>query len=335
MCWVEGDLFDLGKVVGDVAVEFNLAERVERELVTRPDLGEVIDVDTGVGSICGVHDLILDVPLGEVSLFDGFEEILLVSIGRLLSCLVVGEVLGALLGEKVDLTVFPLALLVDELDRVPRVALHVSPRERNTTRTHEVEELVDGLGVVTHVVPEVDRVVGMRQVRLRVSLLRVDKVRELGRITKEEDRSVVEHPIHVSLCRPHLDGKSTRITSAIRRTRFATNSREANSDRTFSLFTKEWRKTDVRNWVGGSVDTVSSTTLSVNDSLRDTFAIEVRDQVDKVKVLKQKGAFATGSLGFIGMRDSDTIGSGVSAGFRVAVLLERSDGESSSSRRHD
>ena len=72
MCWVECDLFDLGKVVGDVAVEFILAERVERELVTRPDLGEVIDVDTGVGSICGVHDLILDVPLGEVSLFDGF-----------------------------------------------------------------------------------------------------------------------------------------------------------------------------------------------------------------------------------------------------------------------
>lgn len=115
---IERDLFDLGKVVGDISVQFDLTQRMQRELGTRPDFGQIIDVDSRRRCIGRVHDLIFYVPLGKVASLDGFEEIFLVSIRRLLRSLVVGEVLGALLRKHVDLTVPPLSLSIDELESV-------------------------------------------------------------------------------------------------------------------------------------------------------------------------------------------------------------------------
>lgn len=63
--------------------------------------------------------------------------------------------------------------------------------------------------------PEVGRVLGTGQVSLRISLLGVNEVRELGRVAQEEDWSVVEDPIHVAFLGLHLDGETTRVTSGI------------------------------------------------------------------------------------------------------------------------
>ena len=64
-----------------------------------------------------------------------------------------------------------------------------------------------------------------------VTLLGMDEVWELGRVSQEEDGGVVCHDIPVALFSPQLDSESTRITGAIMGTRLATNSRESDRQR--------------------------------------------------------------------------------------------------------
>jgi len=64
--------------------------------------------------------------------------------------------------------------------------------------------------------------------RLRIALLGMDKVRELGGIAKEEDGSIVEDPVEIAFVGANLDGEPTRIAGSVRRARFATNGGETN-----------------------------------------------------------------------------------------------------------
>lgn len=65
--------------------------------------------------------------------------------------------------------------------------------------------------------------------RLRVPLLRVNEVRELGRISDEEDRGVIEDPIPVTLICPELDSEASGITGSVCRSRLPSNSGETDS----------------------------------------------------------------------------------------------------------
>ena len=44
----------------------------------------------------------------------------------------------------------------------------------------------------------------------------MDKVRELGGIAKEEDRSIVEDPVEIAFVGADLDGEPTRIAGSVR-----------------------------------------------------------------------------------------------------------------------
>ena len=68
---------------------------------------------------------------------------------------------------------------------------------------------------------------------LRVPLLSVDEVRELGRVPDEEDWSVVEHPIEVTLVCFQFDSKTTRITGGIGRAGFTADRRKTNCGANF------------------------------------------------------------------------------------------------------
>jgi len=46
-------------------------------------------------------------------------------------------------------------------------------------------------------------------------------------------------------------------------------------------------ETDIVKSIGCPVDTVCSTTLCVDNTLRDTLTVEVREQVDQVVVLEK------------------------------------------------
>ncbi len=62
---------------------------------------------------------------------------------------------------------------------------------------------------------------------LRVPLLSVDKVREFGRVTDEENWGVIEDPIPVTFLSPEFDGETTRVTSGVGGSGFTTDGGEA------------------------------------------------------------------------------------------------------------
>ena len=51
---------------------------------------------------------------------------------------------------------------------------------------------------------------------LRVALLGVNEVGELGGVTNEEDRGIVENPVEIAFVSANLDGKPTRIAGSVR-----------------------------------------------------------------------------------------------------------------------
>ena len=51
--------------------------------------------------------------------------------------------------------------------------------------------------------------------RLRIALLGMDKVRELGGIAKEENGRVVEDPVEIAFVGANLDGEPTRIAGSV------------------------------------------------------------------------------------------------------------------------
>lgn len=64
--------------------------------------------------------------------------------------------------------------------------------------------------------------------RLGIPFLGMDEMRELGRVSDEEHRCIVENPIPVSLVSPELDCKASRVSSGVRRSRLASYSGESN-----------------------------------------------------------------------------------------------------------
>jgi hypothetical protein len=73
---------------------------------------------------------------------------------------------------------------------VASVAVHLAPAVRDTTVTHEDHNLVDRLRVLGKIVPEDSGVIRVCEVSLRMTLLSVDEVRELGWVAQEEDGGV-------------------------------------------------------------------------------------------------------------------------------------------------
>lgn len=65
--------------------------------------------------------------------------------------------------------------------------------------------------------------------RLRITLLSVDEVRELGGISDEEHRCVVEYPVQVALFCSQFDSETTGIASSVGRAIFTTNRGETDS----------------------------------------------------------------------------------------------------------
>lgn len=59
--------------------------------------------------------------------------------------------------------------------------------------------------------------------------------------------------------------------------------------------------------IGRPVDTVCSTTLGVDDTLWDTLAVEVREQVDQVVVLEEERTVLADTLGLVRVRHGNAI----------------------------
>lgn len=123
---------------------------------------------------------------------------------------------------------------------------------------------------------------------LRISLLSVNEVGELGRITNEEDWGVVVHPVPNTLLCLDLHRETTGITSSVRRSALSTDSAESYCGR--SLLANGCEKgvgCDVRQVVCNFKVTVSTSTLGMNNTLRDSLSIEVGEEVNVVEICQK------------------------------------------------
>jgi hypothetical protein len=107
--------------------------------------------------------------------------------------------------------------------------------------------------------------VGILQMRLRIALLGMNKVRELCGVANEEDGSIVEHPVEIAFVGANLDGKTTRIAGSVRRARLATNGGETNgSAGSVANIFEEGGGTEVGNVVRHFKIAMRASTLSVD-----------------------------------------------------------------------
>ena len=86
--------------------------------------------------------------------------------------------------------------------------MHEAVSIRDTTVAHQDHDLMDRLWVLRKVIPEHGRVIGMGKMSRRITLLSVDEVRELGRVSQKEDRCVVGNDVPVALVGPQLHRES-------------------------------------------------------------------------------------------------------------------------------
>lgn len=221
-----------------------------------------------------------------------------------------------------DLGIDPVASLVDQLDGVSSVAVHEAPPIRDTSVAHEDHELMGRLRVLRGIIPKHGTVVCVGEVGGGVTLLGVDEVRELGGIPEEEDGGIVGHVVPVALLSPELHRKAPGITSTIVRAGFATHSGESDGDGALlSLGAEHVCHAEIVKRLGACEDTVSPATFGMDNTLRDTLPIEVGDEVDQVKVLKEEGAVGTSPLSFIGMGHRYAIAGGVDGLLRLGVSV--------------
>lgn len=196
------------------------------------------------------------------------------------------------------LAVDPVIVLVHELDSMTKIAMHESIAIWYTSITHQHHELMYRLRILGQIVPECGAVVGMGEVSLWITLLGMNEMRELGRISQEEDGSIVGDDIPIAFLSSHLNGKAPWITGKIVRAGFATNSRETNGDGTSLLFgTEDVGRTQVIERIGADEFTVCTTTLCMDDSFWNTLTIEMGDEINQVAALVSENTRIRGRLG--------------------------------------
>lgn len=152
------------KVVLGVLVERHLSDGPQRELLLRPRVRQVEHIDAllleELLRLFLVHRLDLHRPARVFLPGDGFVQVL----GRIVrgqgGGLFRGKGLGPLIGDQVELGVDPFAGLVHELEGVAVVPVHVTVTVGDTSVAEEDHDLMDRLGVVGEVIPEVGTVVG-------------------------------------------------------------------------------------------------------------------------------------------------------------------------------
>uniref|UniRef100_A0A0L0NTX7 Peroxisomal catalase n=1 Tax=Candidozyma auris TaxID=498019 RepID=A0A0L0NTX7_CANAR len=204
----------------------------------------------------------------------------------------------------------PVAVLCRPLVSVAGVTVHLSVRGRGTTVGEQDDNLVDRLWVVTQVVPEH---VGVLQVGLWVSLLGVDKVREFGWVSDEENRGVVVHPVQVTFLGVELGGEASWVSGGVGRTRLTTDGGESSEGS--GLLTNVLEHlggTDVGDVVSHLKDTVGTRALGVDNSLWNSLSVKVSKRVNEVEVLQEQRTVLADSLGSKRLRDRTTLGVGVS-----------------------
>jgi hypothetical protein len=132
----------------------------------------------------------------------------------------------------------------------------------------------------------------------------VDEVGELDGVPDEEDRSVVADEVVIALLGIELQREAARVTHRVRRTEIAGHRGEAEERLGLLPGSSEELRPGVPRHVGGQREgAVGPRTARVHDALRNAFAIEVRQLLQKELVLDQGRSPGTSGLTLLVVRD--------------------------------
>mmetsp|Transcript_137763 Transcript_137763/g.194883 ORF Transcript_137763/g.194883 Transcript_137763/m.194883 type:complete len:292 (-) Transcript_137763:39-914(-) len=283
-----------------------------------PNLGDIEDVPLVLGGISNRHNLDLEAPSGRLATGNVVEQVSggVVGISGLDGIgLVSGQVLDAGVGLEVEFDKELVTLVIDPLESVRAVAVHVSVAIRGTSVREEDGDLMSRFGGKRQEVPEH---VGILQVGLGVSLLGVDEIGELLGVSDEEDGGVVAGHIPVAFLSVELDGETSGISLSIGRTLLTTDGGESGEDGgSLSNLIQEFGLGVLGDVMSDLEVTVSTSTLSVHNSLRDSLSVEVSKLVDEVEVLEEDGTILASSHGVLVVIDGRTSGGG-----KISILVD-------------
>jgi hypothetical protein len=121
-----------------------------------------------------------------------------------------------------------------------------------------------------------------------MSLLAMEEVWELHGVLDEEDWGVVANHVVVSFFGVELDGESTRISVAIVGSTLSSNGGESEEDwSSLANLAEEGSLGEAGDIVGDLQESVSSSSLGMDDSLWDSLSGEVSKLVQKGEILSQ------------------------------------------------
>ena len=204
------------------------------------------------------------------------------------------EVLDSLVALEVVFDPVVFAVGIDPLECVAGVAIHEAVAIGRSSVREEDAHLVATLRREREEVPEHVRV---RHVGLWVPFLRVDEVRELARVTDEEDRRVVSDHIVVAVFRVELDGEAARVARGICAALLSAHRGETQKERrALAGGGKELGLRELGDLRVGHLEIAMCTgALGMHDTLGNAFTVEVRQFVDQVEVLEQQRAIRAGA----------------------------------------
>ena len=296
--------------IGRVLVENQTAHFVQRVVSVGPDFSQVEGVESVVFGLFERHELNLESPAREVSVFNGVEEIAAMVVGVLASHLV-----GLFLGEKIDALIclevvfhpesFPLG--VDPHVGVAGVAVHVPPGLRYAPVAQEPGHLMGALGRQS---PEIPLHIVVAQAVVGAAFLGVDEMLELQRVTHEEDGCVVSHHVVVAFGSVKLQGEAARITPGVGTSALAGDRGEAYQSVGLGLRLKDGCLGVGADVLGHLEVSESSRAFGVRLAVRDHLPVEVRHLLEQVVVVQNDGAVGAYGEGVLvaGYRDSGVCG---------------------------
>src|SRR5580658_7698054 len=180
------------------------------------------------------------------------------------------------------------ARLIDESERMDPETLHHAQASRQCSIRHRPHQHVGGLRHQRDEVPE--RIVGrgsLWHTEMRLWLGGVDEIGKLHRVLNEKDRDVVAHEVPVALVRIKLDGKASNIARRIGRSSFSDHSRESGENRRPLAGLGEYRSArDMRHRLVAFEVAMGTGAPSVDDSLGDSFVVEVSDLFAKYEIFQ-------------------------------------------------
>lgn len=146
--WGESNLLSFSMEVVGISVKGQLSDFLEWVVAMWPYLGNVVNIESVLGSIGKWHDLDEPGPRWEVAILDVVEQVHggeILALHAHLTCFLAGEVLDSLISLEVVLDKVSLTLIIDPLESVGTVSVHVSESVWSSTVGHEDSDLVESL----------------------------------------------------------------------------------------------------------------------------------------------------------------------------------------------